>query len=321
MGSDGDVRDVRIKLYSDFKNALAKLIDQATASRHIDEENVHLLALCDVLCSILSHGFIEKRGWYKSKTVWDFLDETLRKYPSVPGTDNLLVTDHFEPYALLGIHRISLFKTGQWYSPWALIMTNDEFTPITGMLQGLNQLEFNFYLKGESQGRDVSSGIAANLFSKGDDLIKSGIAATFTTIENLNKSGLAASLQTKMELVKLEKINQGLTSANNKLGEQLTAAHETIKQLNRSHEDLARQLDSLQRTLESERRLRLSLEIDLVSISLSRDKDVTDATQYVGELERRYQETKDELAESLRAQADLNAQLERARLVARVAKA
>ncbi|KAJ3030357.1 RUN and FYVE domain-containing protein 2 [Rhizophlyctis rosea] len=336
----------RKNLYGRFKAALEKLVDEATASKEVDEENPNLTQLCDEIYNILNHGFAEKRGWYKSKTVWDFCDETLRKSTTKPpGTENLLATVMAMVNPAEAVKRTKVFIKlslmqqtlgdhiqclaqdttwlTQWYSPWALIMQPDDITPIIGMLQGLTQLEFNFYMRGESHQSESTpdGGIAANLISRGDGLIKSSIAATLTTLDNINKSGIASSLQMKMEVVKLEKINQGLQSANNKLGEQLTAAHESIKQLTKSHEELSTNIEHLQKTLEAERRLRLSLEVELMSTNLLREKEVNAVAGKVREVQRENETMKTELARTQQEKLELTAQLDRARLMARVAKA
>ncbi|KAJ3050878.1 hypothetical protein HK097_008143 [Rhizophlyctis rosea] len=349
MSSTDAQSDERKALYGRFRLALDKLTDEATTTQEIDEENPNLIALCDEIYNVLNHGFIEKRGWYKSRTIWDFCDETLRRVaPTIPvaprGTENLLATvmamvnpaeaaKRMKVFIKLSLMHQTLGEhiqclsadptwLTQWYSPWALILQADEITPIIGMLQGLTQLEFNFYMRGDSHQSDstADAGLAANIISRGDGFIKSGIAATLTTLDNLNKSGIASSLQMKMEVVKLEKINQGLQSANNKLGEQLTTAHESIKQLTKSHEEMSTTLDALQKTLEAERRLRLSLEVELMSTNLLREKETSAARERVEVVVRECQAGKEELAKALEEKEELKAQLERTRLMARVAK-
>ncbi|RKO91893.1 hypothetical protein BDK51DRAFT_34190 [Blyttiomyces helicus] len=185
----------RRQLYGRFRSALTELTDQATKNTEIGEDNrlpppwspeSLLLDLCNVLSEILSFGFVERRHWLKTKGVWEFLDESLRKFSNAPDTVNLLSTVYAMNEASPGRRTKCYIKMAlmqqtlgehlrccvmdrswleQWYEPWAVLLSPDEITPIvemlgqdarptnaflstTGMLQGLTTLEFQFCLRG-----------------------------------------------------------------------------------------------------------------------------------------------------------------------------
>ncbi|KAJ3088218.1 hypothetical protein HK102_009270 [Quaeritorhiza haematococci] len=242
----------------------------------------------------------------------------------------------------------------QWYEPWAFLCQSDDITHVIGLLSGLTSLEFNLYLRPESEtSESAGSAVKTNFVT----------SALSQWEQTLNLGGLAQGLQQKIELgmsmpfnifevavqnqevisptvqrshtVKYERINQNLNSMNAKLQSQLSAAQETIAQLTNSHSDLVRQLEAMEKTLETERRLRSDLESDLSTVNERHEaqvaqykKDIETLQLVVAELSdkreadaRILRSTQEELAYTLKEQAELNSQLERARMVARMAKA
>ncbi|KAI9204259.1 uncharacterized protein BJ171DRAFT_506791 [Polychytrium aggregatum] len=360
-------------LYSQFKNSLDLLIDHAAktpipelesmttplterppgaSDKSIEEGTVYLGQVCSTMEEIFSHGFMAKRSWLRTRTVWDFIEETLRKYSSEQmDVQATLATVNTMTEAnpsmrtkvwirltlmqqTLGdhIHTLIANRTvlAAWYEPWAFLMQPDKADPLIGMLQGLTQLEFNLYLKDESSELLTESKSRApststtNAANAANELLKTGIAGIGSLTESINISGIAASLQTKVETVRTDGINL--------LAESLKSRSLPVS--SRGAGEASEELEKLRTQLEAERNIRVQLEVQILSMQRAKDddelkfkSDLAKMEQKVRELaqslelnDNRLKATREELAHSLRDQADLNAQLDRARMAARIAK-
>ncbi|KAH6589334.1 hypothetical protein BASA61_005664 [Batrachochytrium salamandrivorans] len=51
------------KLYGSFRDVLSRLVDEATLTNSLDQDNQHLTGLNEILERILLHGFRNRRQW------------------------------------------------------------------------------------------------------------------------------------------------------------------------------------------------------------------------------------------------------------------
>ncbi|EGF82261.1 hypothetical protein BATDEDRAFT_87030 [Batrachochytrium dendrobatidis JAM81] len=389
------------KIYARFKDALSKLVDEATRVKSLDQSNQHLTELNDILESVLLHGFKNRRQWLRSSTlnrpitsadVWPFIQFSLEyassntlvvspdgtpstspltatgfgsfsslsslasraytspnsptycsAFPATVATTNLLSTvvaltesaseTRTKKYLLMAlmqqtlgdhIHSMSEFpQLNQWYEPWAIMRTPDIITPISGMLQGLSQLEFNFCLK-ESETSDDENlnklkykpSVSQLLLDRGEEVLKSGLAATWTTFGRVQSRVEAA--RGMLDLSK---------PIDRSASPELVAAKDSISKLASDQQALTNKLDEALEALNSERRARLAIEVELVSVKMARDKEVTRLRKEMGRLGNQLTilrleptDVQQLLLQSQDEVRTLREQLERAKLVARLAK-
>ncbi|KAI8927051.1 hypothetical protein BC831DRAFT_453710 [Entophlyctis helioformis] len=335
-------------LYASFKETLDRLIDEATLVKTIDEGNAELTALTDALERIMQHGFKGKKQWLigrPTSDVWHFIESTLKgsaAATSAAGAASLLSTvatmtesathTRIKKYILMALMQQTLgdhIKTMseaadllQWYEPYAMIATPDKITPVIGMLQGLTQLEFNLYLKeDEPLAKPVMQkrqSVSQIIMGKGEEALKTGIAATWTTFGRM-QSRVEAARGLVMEPFK--------ASDTPPKSAELAAAEESVSKLIADQHDLTQRLEEMQESLNTERRNRLAIEVELVSVKMARDKELTRLRREISRLETQLSvfrvapsDVQQQLIKSIEDQNDLRQQLDRARLVARVAK-
>jgi len=148
-------------------------------------------------------------------------------------------------------------------------------------------------------------------------------------------SSNVTNLQQKIALAKADREIEQLKRTIGRLEKELLAAHETIENLNNSHAQMSDKHDSLQQELEKERTLRLEAELNILrkstewkALEAKLKSDAFNAKErlQIERKEKQIQEeqlksTKNELTASIAKQAELSAMLERARLMAKTAKA
>jgi hypothetical protein len=149
------------KLYIEFRQSIGKLIDDATNPKNKGQ----ILNVDHVVIStsrILEHGFItNKTMFYKGRTVWDFIQQTLNS-PDIITTVVALTEEAagerlhtYIQMALmqqtLGINMQCLYGDDDllkdWYSSDAMLRNADMQSAVLGLLLGLNKLELNLYIK------------------------------------------------------------------------------------------------------------------------------------------------------------------------------
>ncbi|KAJ1344188.1 hypothetical protein BSLG_001328 [Batrachochytrium salamandrivorans] len=390
------------KLYGSFRDVLSRLVDEATLTNSLDQDNQHLTGLNEILERILLHGFRNRRQWLlngginrtiTSADVWPFIQSTLESSSIVTSPTPSTPTSASPPLSITGFGSFSftssnrvcsspsspLFSTiqynspstvaasnilstvtamtestpelctkkyllmalmqqtlgdhihlmsessrlSQWYEPWAIMRNPDIITPISGMLQGLSQLEFNFYLKDECDSNDGYSStmkeqpsVSQLLLGRGEEALKSGLAATWTAFGHVQSRVEAA--RGRLELSK---------PSDRSDSPDLIAARESIHKFSTDQQTLTQKLEEALENLSTERRSRLAVEVELVSVKMARDKEVARMRKEMGRLDNLVgvmrctpSEAHEKLLQSQQEVEALKEKLERAKLVARISK-
>jgi hypothetical protein len=220
----------------------------------------------------LEHGFVTTRTLFsKGKIVWDFIQEALNSPDIIATVEALTEQAPYERVKVfleialvqqsIGNHMNCFFLDDilveKWYHSNAIMRDPDYRSGILGLLQGLNRLEFNIHVK-ERRYASLNSKMSnvpsisqiGALFSKGDQVMKTSFLSTMDTIGKVQHQVVeTAQYGVQSILLGADKDSPSDGQKNDK------------------------KIELLERELKEEKAQRMAIEVELIGLKMSKEKD------------------------------------------------
>ncbi|KAI8900226.1 hypothetical protein BC833DRAFT_582718 [Globomyces pollinis-pini] len=278
--------DDKESLYLGFREAIGQIINDATdpKNKKADPQVHDVSKLTKATELLLNHGFIDKKTLFqKRRTVWDFICIALDT-PDV--IKNVLSLTEYSPESRVSVYiQIALMQQSlgthtsfmfgdeklldEWYLPTAILRDPDLKPAILGLLQGLNKLEFNLFIKEQKEptsrllNMKSISDFGTALISKGESAIQTGFQATKDTIGHIQTQAIETVTTGVEYLSHHENKSPGLNASEAQISKLEATLMELVKENQKN-------LDKY----EQEHKEKLGLEVELMQLKMNRDKEL-----------------------------------------------
>ncbi|KAJ3251597.1 hypothetical protein HK103_002241 [Boothiomyces macroporosus] len=163
----------------------------------------------------------------------------------------------------------SLDNLKDWYDESAFMRNPDMRSAVLGLLDGLNKLEFNIFIKEEPRKLKPMKSITdfgTNLFKSGDYLVKSGISVGMNVLDKV---------QTQVK----ETAHAGASYLHKDKDPQIEKLEQSILELIQEKAKMTKDYEDLQKQ-------KMQLEVEMIGLKMSRDKEVQGLRNEIAKLQK-----------------------------------
>ncbi|KAJ3274155.1 hypothetical protein HDV01_003438 [Terramyces sp. JEL0728] len=270
-------------LYLSFRQSISNLIDRITTNQ---DYTLQLQSFTFCLEQILTHGFIDSFSFLKKKTLWEFIssikDELIDIVSHMSDDDTVRVQIFIKMClmrSVLATHLNNLYSQdnlSNWYDESAFMRNLDMRSAVLGLLDGLNKLEFNIYIKEEPKKLRPMKSITdfgSSLLKNGDYLVKSGINVGINVFDKVQHQ----VKETGNEILKLAQV--GASYLHKDKDPQIEKLEQTILELIQEKAKMTKEYEELQKQ-------KMQLEVEMIGLKMSRDKEVQGLRNEIAKLQK-----------------------------------